>query len=158
MISHINIGSNQGDRAANIARAVDLLSRLGRVLGVSAAVSSAPWGYESDAEFLNLGVNLATELSPESLLAGLKEIEKEISPVGEHRDASGAYQDREIDLDLIAYGEMTLETEKLTLPHPRMHLREFVLAPMAELLPEWRHPLSGLSCQEMLQEMLCPAQ
>lgn len=153
MISHVNIGSNQGNRTANIARAVDLLSNIGNVISVSSPVCSAPWGYDSDAEFLNLGVNLETELSPVELLSRLQEIEKIISPEGEHRDASGDYLDREIDLDLIAYGDMTLQTDTLTLPHPRMHLRRFVLEPMAELLPQWRHPESGFSCQEMLQRM-----
>ena len=153
MISHVNIGSNKGNRTANIARAVDLLANCGEVIKVSSMVSSAPWGYDSDAEFLNLGVNLETELNPEELLYHLQEIERTISPDGEHRDASGQYRDREIDLDLIACGDLTLETESLTLPHPRMHQRRFVLQPMAELMPQWRHPRSRLSCQEMLQLM-----
>lgn len=153
MIAHINIGSNQGNRAANIARAVDLLSDVGEVIKISSAVSSSPWGYDSDSEFLNIGVNLETECLPEALLSRLKEIEREISPVGEHRDASGAYKDREIDLDLISYGDKVVESAALTLPHPRMHLRRFVLQPMAELLPKWRHPLSGLSCEEMLSNI-----
>ncbi|MDE6536021.1 MAG: 2-amino-4-hydroxy-6-hydroxymethyldihydropteridine diphosphokinase [Muribaculaceae bacterium] len=150
MIAHVNIGSNQGNRKANIARAIDLLADVGEVLKVSDTVSSAPWGFESDLEFLNVGVNLETECSPRELLFRLQEIERKISPDGEHRNSAGDYQDREIDLDLIAYGDEVLETDNLTLPHPRMHLRRFVLQPMAELLPQWRHPLNGLSCEEML--------
>lgn len=153
MIAHINIGSNQGNRTANLARAVDLLSHLGKVEAVSSTVASAPWGYDSDAEFLNIGVNLQTELPAEELLRRLQEIEQAISPSGTHRDESGNYIDRVIDLDLIAYGDMQLETETLTLPHPRMHLRRFVLEPMAELIPQWRHPKNGQSCREMLQSV-----
>ncbi len=153
MIAHINIGSNQGNRTANIARAVDLLDNVGEVKAVSAPVLSAPWGYDSEEEFMNVGVNLDTELSPTQLLARLKYIEREIAPAGAHRDASGGYQDREIDLDLISYGDLTVETTELTVPHPRMLLRQFVLEPMAELMPEWRHPRSGLSCKEMLQKL-----
>ena len=150
MIAHINIGSNQGNRAANIARAVDLLANVGEEIKVSKPVSSAPWGYDSVSEYLNVGVNLETDIPAEKLLERLQQIEREISPCGEHRDADGAYQDREIDLDLIAYGDEVSDSVTLTLPHPRMHLRRFVLEPMAELLPLWRHPLSGLSCEEML--------
>ncbi len=135
---------------ANIDRAVTLLSGLGSVEAVSAAVSSRPWGYESDAEFLNVGVNLRTGLGPQELLCGLKNIEKEIAPGGEHRDASGGYIDREIDLDIIAMGALTVNLPGLQIPHPLMSQRDFVLKPMAELMPEWTHPLTGRTCQEML--------
>lgn len=150
MIYHINIGSNQGSRTDNIDRAVALLSALGNVESVSSPVCSKPWGYESDAEFLNLGVNLDSELDPQTLLRGLKSIENRIAPGGMHRNVNGGYADREIDLDLIAAGDLVVDTPDLKVPHQYMSRRVFVLRPMAELMPDWRHPLTGLSCKEML--------
>ena len=150
MTYHINIGSNQGSRTDNIDRAVALLSALGSVVAVSSPVRSMPWGYQSDSEFVNLGVNLESELDPHALLCGLKSIERQIAPGGEHRDADGRYADREIDLDLIAAGSRTVDLPDLKVPHPLMSRRAFVLEPMMSLMPDWRHPQTGLSCEEML--------
>lgn len=153
MIAHINIGSNQGNRKENIDRAVTLLSNAGMISAISAPVNSAPWGFDSDSDFLNVGVNLETRLTAMELLSELKCIEHEISPNGKHRTENGDYADREIDLDLIAYGNEIVESENLTLPHPRMTQRRFVLEPMASLMPEWRHPGNGMTCEEMLQKI-----
>ena len=122
MIAHINIGSNQGNRKVNIDRAVALLPEAGTVAAVSEPVCSEPWGFDSESEFMNVGVNLETRLTAAALLEKLKRIEREISPEGKHRTESGAYADREIDLDLIAYGDMKIESENLTLPPPRISL------------------------------------
>lgn len=155
MIAHINIGSNLGDRTYLTGRAVTLLSGLGTVIAVSKPYFSAPWGYESDNEFCNVGVNLETSLQPSDLLEGLRAIESEIDPDGTHRTAAGTYADRAIDLDLIACGEETIEEAdgRLTVPHPRMHLRNFVLAPMAEIWPAWRHPSLGKTPGELLSDL-----
>ncbi len=151
MIAHINIGSNLGNRAASIDRAVALLSDLGEVRAVSSPFVSRAWGYESDNEFLNVGVNLETDLPSLDLLEGLKRIERQIAPEGTHRTVDGGYADREIDLDLIARGAELISTPELTLPHPRMRQRAFVLGPLAELMPEWRHPKTHLTASEMLR-------
>lgn len=157
---HINIGSNKGDRAALIERAVALLvNRLdphclgeARLAGI---IESEPWGFESSNRFLNLGVMLdlpGAEVEPHKLLQELRAVEKELSGAS-HRNADGSYADREIDIDLIAVDDLVVDDGQLTLPHPRMQLRKFVLEPFAELDPDWRHPLMGLSAKEMLEKL-----
>ncbi len=149
--AHINIGSNIGDRHAHIELAVTrIMQRFGDVRR-SEFIESEPWGYDSPHRFLNLGLMVESgEMPPEKLFEILKEIEQTISPAS-HRAADGGYADRVIDIDLIAVDDMIVNTPALTLPHPRMHLRQFVLQPMVELAPEWRHPLSGLTAAEMLE-------
>lgn len=150
---HFNIGSNLGDRLANIGMAVALLEK---AIGIPAALStpfvSPAWGYDSDNEFINVGVNFSTVLSPAALLNIARRIELEIDPQGSHRTASGAYADRIIDIDLICYGSTVSHNDPL-LPHPRLHLREFVLVPLMELMPDWVHPHTGRSAKEMLEAL-----
>ena len=137
----------------NIDRAVAFISEIGQVRAVSAPVYSSPWGYVSDSEFMNVGVNLDVDLSPSDLLAALKRIEREMAPDESHRTPDGTYADRSIDLDIIAYGTEVVDSPELTLPHPRMSEREFVLGPMAEIMPQWRHPENGLLPSEMLEKI-----
>lgn len=149
-IAHINIGSNIGDRRAAIARAVAAVENaLGARARLSDIVESAPWGFKSDNAFLNLGLEIETgALTPLEVLRRLREAERSVSATP-HRRADGSYADRVIDIDLIAIGDCVFHTPELTLPHPRMHLRRFVLAPMMQLSPGWRHPLTGLTAAEM---------
>ena len=135
----------------NIDRAVAFLSETGRVNAVSEPFISWAWGYDSEEEFVNIGVNLETELSPLDLLYRLKRIERQIAPGESHRTSEGKYADRTIDLDIITYGDMVVESTDLTIPHPLMSRREFVLRPLIELMPEWRHPLTGKTSAEMLE-------
>lgn len=148
--AHINIGSNIGDRIAQIEQAVAAVERrFGHVLQRSGLFESAPWGYESDNRFLNLGVNIEVgEMSSEDVLQRLMDAQKEVDS-SSHRDSDGRYADRRIDIDLIAIDDRVESTDSLSLPHPRMHLREFVLIPMEEIWPEWVHPLLGLTPAEM---------
>lgn len=163
--AYINIGSNMGDRRALIelavARIIDAieveksltaLEAVSTLLRRSDFVESEPWGYDSPYPFLNLGLAIETDIPPGALLDLLLGVEHSISPAS-HRTPSGGYTDRLIDIDLIAYGDLVVDTPRLTLPHPRMHLRDFVLRPMTQLAPEWRHPLSGLTSAEMLDRL-----
>lgn len=151
--AHINIGSNLGDSRAVIERAIGMLSRrLGSPTAVSRAVETPPWGFDSDNMFVNVGVSFATALSPETLLETILDVEREISPAS-HRDETGGYVDRLIDIDLIAVDSLVVDTPRLTLPHPRLHLRRFVLLPLAETAPQWRHPLTGLTAADMLKRL-----
>ena len=90
-----------------------------------------------------------SEAGLEGLVKYVKEVEKSISSMP-HRKPDGTYGDREVDIDIIAVDELVFASDTLTLPHPRMHLRSFVLGPLAELAPGWRHPLSGLTAAEIL--------
>lgn len=151
MIAHINIGSNLGNRAENINRAVSILdSHVGKVAALSRSIESKPWGYNSPHPFLNIGVNIETDLTADHILYVLKEIEQTIAPGEQHRNTSGKYTDRTIDLDLICLGNLIYDNSLLTLPHPRMSQREFVLLPLAEILPDWIHPTLKLSAKEMI--------
>ncbi len=150
MKAYVNIGSNLGDRRAALARAVAMIAeRLGCHPAVSDVVESEAWGYDSANRFLNVGLMADTELAPYPLLSLLREIEREIDP-SPHRDAAGNYADRRIDIDLIFLGNLVVSAPELTLPHPRMARRPFVLEPLQQLDPVWRHPLTGLTAGEML--------
>jgi len=152
--AYINIGSNQGDRRANIGRAVALIeSALGTTACRAPLYQSPAWGYDSTFPYLNLGITVDTSMPAQKLMEVLLHIQQSINPAP-HRNADGTYADREIDIDLIAFGDLTTDTPTLTLPHPRMHLREFVLVPMATLLPTWRHPATGLTPAAMLSALI----
>jgi 2-amino-4-hydroxy-6-hydroxymethyldihydropteridine diphosphokinase len=151
LIAHINIGSNLGNRTLNIQRAVAMIANeIGTVTATSSAVDSEPWGFDSPNRFINVGVNVDTQLSPAEILSRLKAIERDIAPNSPHRDASGAYADRCIDLDLIAIDSLIVDTPSLQLPHPQMHLRSFVLQPLAEIWPTWQHPTLHATAAEIL--------
>lgn len=147
---HFNIGSNLGDREDNIKRAVASLLRLASDLSsvrVSEPVVSEPWGFESANAFVNVGVSLDTELSPERLLQATQAIERSISTAS-HRDAAGGYIDRLIDIDIIAAATpqgalVELDNERLTLPHPRALQRDFVITPLRSVDPGLYTLLSG---------------
>lgn len=160
---YLNIGSNTGDRRAFISHAVAALCET-ELFGaaecrLSKIVESEPWGYTSGHGYLNIGVAFtlrrrsdwsADEL--EKLLDTVQETERKISQIP-HRNADGTYRDREIDIDIIAVDEIEYKSARLTLPHRQMHKRAFVLEPMAELSPAWRHPQTGLSANEMLYNL-----
>lgn len=152
--AYINIGSNIGDRHALVGQAVAAIERtLQSHAAVSEPFYSEPWGYESENVFLNVGITVDYGgLPPLELHRLLQRLQLEIDSAP-HRTADGAYADRRIDIDLIAVDSETVESEELILPHPRMHLRRFVLQPMLELWADWRHPLTGLTPAQMLDAL-----
>lgn len=142
MLIHLNIGSNQGDRAALLERAVALLvERLAPLeWRVSTAVESAPWGFESPHPFLNVGLDLkvgpaqADEFAcnPLLLLDITQQCERSLGSTP-HRNADGSYRDRNIDIDIILMGDLQVRSRRLTVPHPHASHRPFVLGPLREL-------------------------
>lgn len=152
-IAYINIGSNMGDCLAQIEQAVTHIEYICQsVVRRAPLIKSQPWGFESDMEFVNLGIALETDMEPLELLHILQKVERAISPAP-HRNEKGEYLDREIDIDIIAIDDIVLNTPELVLPHPRMHLREFVLAPLEFLAPEWLHPVLKQTPAQMLKSM-----
>ncbi len=151
---HINIGSNIGDRHAHIELAViRIMEVFGNCVRRSDFIESEPWGFSSPNKFLNLGIAVMTEVeSPETVLEQLKAVERSINPAS-HRTADGCYADRAIDIDLIAIDGIVYESKSLTLPHPCMHMRQFVLIPLAQTAPDWRHPILGLTARELLEKL-----
>ncbi|MDE7125768.1 MAG: 2-amino-4-hydroxy-6-hydroxymethyldihydropteridine diphosphokinase [Muribaculaceae bacterium] len=154
--AYLNIGTNTGDRHDNLRQAVACLTRefKGARIRLSDIVESVPWGYESHNLYLNQGIAIESDGTPDPLniLHRILVVQNAMC-TDPHRNADGSYRDRVIDIDLIAIDSLAVDTEELQLPHPRMHLREFVLRPMAQLDPGWRHPHSLLTPEEMLRRL-----
>ncbi len=149
----IGFGSNVGDRVDSCDRAVTLLSLLphSRLQGVSLLYETEPVRNRTDPGegwFLNGVVQLDTDLKPRSLLTTLQEIERALG-----RDEDNRSGPRTIDLDILFYGERVIKEPGLTIPHPRLHQRRFVLMPMNELDPLWPHPLLKQSMTRLLAEV-----
>ena len=144
---YLSLGSNVGDREANLRAAIALLANAGvKVLRVSSFYETEPVDYLEQPWFLNCVVEAETQLTPTQLLRALQSIEKEMG--SEKPFAKGP---RKIDLDILLYGSATLARVELQIPHPRMAARRFVLAPLAELAAELTHPAWGASVAEMLE-------
>ncbi len=149
-VAYVGFGSNIGDRLAHIQNAIHALSKTEGVIlqKISSVYKTDPVGYEAQAHFLNGVAAIQTDLLPLSLLHALKDIETAIGR--KHRIRWGP---REIDLDILIYGDLRLQTEKLVIPHPEMHLRRFVLAPLAEIAPDLVHPVLKETIQILLERL-----
>lgn len=132
-IAYLSLGSNLGDRHATMQSAILLLGKqAGNVDRVSSAIETEPWGFKSANKFLNMCVRIITPLSPEQLLATTKDIELQLGRTT--KSVNGQYHDRPIDIDILTYDDIHINTPSLTLPHPHMHERDFVMIPLREIL------------------------
>lgn len=132
-IAYLSLGSNLGDRHATMQSAILLLCKqAGSVDRVSSAIETEPWGFKSANKFLNMCVRITTTLSPEQLLATTKDIELQLGRTT--KSVNGQYHDRPIDIDILTYDDLRINTPSLTLPHPHMHERDFVMIPLREIL------------------------
>lgn len=145
---YLGLGTNKGDRQANLRAAIEDLPPEVTVTAESSVYQTPPWGYTDQPDFLNMVAAGETRLAPQELLAYLKELEQQVG-----RTATFRWGPREIDIDILDYGGQMLDLEGLTLPHPRMEARAFVLVPLAEIAPEWVHPRLGVSIRELLAEL-----
>ena len=150
----LSIGTNIGDRERNIENAIVALGEIGKVTAISPIYTSEPWGFESENGFYNIALILESDLSPLDLLRETQRIEKEL---GRTAKTTTEYADRVIDIDIIDYDNQIIDyrvesadnSSLLTLPHPLMHLRNFVLYPLTDIAPKWVHPILKLTTLEL---------
>lgn len=147
-VTYLGLGSNIGDRLQNLQAAINALEPEVHPVECSPVYETPPWGFLDQPNFLNQVVKAETELSPGELLRYLKEIEKDLG-----RQDSFLNGPRKIDLDIIFYDDAVIESPPITIPHPRMDDRGFVLLPLADLAPEFKHPVLDLSVQDMLAQV-----
>lgn len=145
---YLGLGSNLGDRWANLQRARQALAVALRPRAVSPIYETPPWGFTEQPSFLNQVICAETDLSPGELLRTLKQIEARLG-----RQDGPRYGPRLIDVDILFYDDLVLESPQLTIPHPRLDERAFILTPLADLAPDLRHPQLGLSVKEMLGKL-----
>jgi 2-amino-4-hydroxy-6-hydroxymethyldihydropteridine diphosphokinase len=144
--TYLSLGSNVGERAKNLRDAVAALGSAGiQVVRVSSVYETEPVDYSDQAWFLNMALEVETESGALELLRTLRQIETQMG--SKKLIAKGP---RLIDMDILLYGDQVIDTPELQVPHSRMHLRRFVLEPLAEIAPNVRHPVSGQSATEML--------
>lgn len=141
---YLSLGSNLGDRAANLKQAIASLPPQMTVKAKSDVYETPPWSYTEQQAFLNQAVMATTYLDPEPLLKHLKRLETALG-----RQATFRYGPRLIDIDILFYDDLVLETPLLTVPHPHLHERGFVLIPMMDIAPALLHPVSGRSVREL---------
>ena len=144
-IVYLALGSNVGDRLANLKEAIASLTPQMDVKAKSSVYETPPWGYEDQPKFLNQVIRAKTYLEPEPLLRHLKRLEVALG-----RQESFPNGPRAIDLDILFYDDLVLYSPSLTIPHPRLHERSFVLLPLMDLDPELVHPVNKKSVREML--------
>lgn len=148
--AYISIGSNMGDKKENLNKAINMIKEDSNidVIKVSSFIVTAPWGKLDQDEFVNGAVKIRTILSPKYLLDRLLDIEEKM-----HRVREIKWGPRIIDLDIIFYDNLVLEGDYVTIPHPRMEEREFVLKPLCEIAPNKTHPLLNKRVFRMLEEL-----
>jgi 2-amino-4-hydroxy-6-hydroxymethyldihydropteridine diphosphokinase len=144
---YIGLGSNLGDRVANLREAVRRMAAYLQIERVSQLYVAAPLGYVRDDAFVNAVLQGTTTLKPLRLLAALKETEMDMG-----RPSGVQHGPQLIDLDILFYGSIHMDTLELTIPHPRMQHRAFVLKPLAELAPNLMHPVLYYTATQLLQD------
>lgn len=151
-IMYLSLGTNLGDRQSNLETALTLIGhKIGTVEAASQVIETEPWGFDSPNRFMNMAVKVRTDLDPVQALKVTQGIEKEMGRTEKSMD--NVYHDRVIDIDILLYDDLILNTEKLTIPHPLMHKRMFVIEPLAEIAPDVIHPLLHKTIRRLSDEM-----
>ena len=144
----LGLGSNLGDRLANLQSGVALLAHALGVVECSSVYETEPWGHKGQPKFLNLVCRACAAVSPDELLRLCQETERAVG-----RTRTFKYGPRVLDVDVLAFGDSVIDTPNLVVPHPRLTERRFVLVPLAEVAPKWVHPVMGKTASELLREV-----
>lgn len=148
---YISLGTNLGDKEQNLRMAVqNIEGQIGKVISLSAFYVTAPWGFSSENSFLNAAVCIETELSPLEVLHETQVVERKLGR--SHKSVNGIYRDRLIDIDILLYDQVVMEVDKLTLPHPLMTERRFVMEPLVEIAPDLVHPILKRTMKEIIED------
>ena len=150
-IIYLGLGTNSGNREENLTRAIEELSlALGNCIAKSSFIETEPWGFCSNNKFLNCAVAFKIAKSPIELLDTTEDIERKLGRTT--KSSGGIYHDRTIDIDILLYGNEVVKNERLTIPHPLMHKRDFVLIPLCEIAAETLHPTFKKTISLLLKE------
>ena len=145
---YLSLGSNIGDRQNHLREAVARLERLGRVVSVSSFYETEPVEFKEQAWFLNCAVALQTSKAPEQLLDAILQLEQQMG-----RQRLQKKGPRAIDIDILLFADTIIDSPELTIPHPAMHQRRFVLEPLAEIAPEATHAVIKKTIRELLEDL-----
>lgn len=144
----LGLGTNLGDKRNNLLTAVNHIEeKIGKVTSLSSFYETEPWGFKSDNSFLNAALCVETSLEPVAILHIIKEIEVEMGRT--QKSVNKVYSDRPIDIDILLYDDMIIKSEELTIPHPLMTERDFVMKPLVEIAGDTVHPLLGKKLVEL---------
>ena len=142
---YLSIGSNKGNRSVLINKATDEIEKkIGIIISRSSMYQSKSWGFNSK-DFYNICLLIDTDIEPKSLLINLKKIEKSMG----REDIDGSYSDRFIDIDILFYDNIIIDSEDLKIPHPKIEIRKFVLVPMLEIANDYMHPILNKTINEL---------
>jgi len=145
----LSLGSNMGNKVSLLKEALRLLNlRVGEIVLRSSVYETEPWGMECNETFYNMATMLHTEMSPHQLLKEVLQIESELGRVR----LSNEYASRTMDIDILFFNDEIINTNELIIPHPHIQKRNFVLAPLAEILPQYKHPVLKKTVEELLAE------
>jgi len=142
---YLSLGSNKGNRSVLINKATDEIEKkIGIIISRSSMYQSKSWGFNSN-DFYNICLLIDTDIEPKSLLINLKKIEKSMG----REDIDGSYSDRFIDIDILFYDNIIIDSEDLKIPHPKIEIRKFVLVPMLEIANDYMHPILNKTINEL---------